>query len=230
LKTQKKKSQLLVFLFLVWINILLFYPQKIQAQASEFVDSIAQSFKQKPSFTAFWGSRNAFIANRRAQMTSYNIGVDFGKNLTVGGGFNLLMSPLFEKDMLLVEGVKLPVFKKWNINYMGYFIEYTFYNTRRWKFSIPVQAGWGLTYRSFYLNEKIIREDKQALFIYEPTMSGTYRITRYFGVGADVGYRLVFNKNKPIGRLTSPIYVFSFKIFYSRLYNDIKTKFGLKLP
>ncbi len=200
------------------------------AQTSQFTDSIAQSLKEKVYFTADWGSRNSFIANRRAQMTGYSIGVDFGKNLTIGGGINLLSSPLMEYGIIEINDIKITAPKKWNINYMAYYLEYTFYHTKHWKFSIPVQAGWGITYRSYYLNEKLTREDRKMMFIYEPTMSGTYKFHRYFGIGADVGYRIVFNKNKAIGRLTSPVYVFSFKVFYSRMYNDLKTKFDLKLP
>lgn len=202
----------------------------IYSQSSQFTDSIAKSLTEKVYFTADWGSRNSFIANRKAQMTSYNIGVDFGKNLTIGGGFNFLSSPLFEYTSMKVGDVNSPLIKKWNINYMAYYIEYTFYHTKHWKFTIPVQAGWGTTYKSYYLNDKLVREEKKLLLIYEPTMSGTYKFHRYFGIGADVGYRIVLNKNKAIGRLTSPIYVFSFKVFYSRMYNDIKTKFDLKLP
>ena len=202
----------------------------LNAQSSQFTDSIAESLTKKVYFTADWGSRNSFIANRRAQMTGYSIGVDFGKNLTIGGGVNLLSSPLMEAGIIEFNDVKIPVIKKWNINYMAYYLEYTFYHTKHWKFTIPVQAGWGLTYRSYYLNNNLIREDKKLMFIYEPTMSGTYKFHRYFGIGADVGYRIVFNKNKAIGRLTSPIYVFSFKVFYSRMYNDLKSKFDLKLP
>jgi hypothetical protein len=135
-----------------------------------------------------------------------------------------------ESSYININNILLPVVKKWNINYMGYFIEYTFYNTGKWKFTIPVQAGWGFTYLTYKLNNELIREKKRIMLIYEPTMSGTYRITRYFGVGLDVGYRIVINKNKAIGKLTSPIYVLSFKIFYSRIYNDIKTKFAIRLP
>jgi hypothetical protein len=201
----------------------------VVAQTSQFVDSIKLDLKKKPSFSYNYGTRNSFIQNRKAVVNQYQLGLAFGDNFGLGAGYNTLRFP----DFIFVSKTNNfpPVDVYWaHLNYVAIYAEYTFYRTKKWIFTIPVQIGAGQYYERKISLDKNPKLNRHFALIYEPTMKGTFKINKYFGLGADVGYRILLAGNREIKNFNSPIYVFSFKIFYGALYEEFKKRTGWKLP
>ena len=192
----------------------------VQAQLT---DSLMLSL-QKPVRLQFkLDTRNSFIASRRAQITGIKIGADFGKTLRIGGGFNFLNSNFTkEKNYPSPLGVDT-ILQKLKLRYMCYYIEYVFYRTPHWEFSVPVQFSVGAAWYNYtFKNVEGLRSRKHLVVLYEPTLSGQYKIFPWLGVGLDLGFRYALIKNKFIEeKLTSPIYVFKVLIYWGELYKKV---------
>ena len=79
-------------------------------------------------------------------------------------------------------------------------------------------------------DEKIA--DKRFVVIYEPGISVSYKIFKWLGAGADIGYRMMLRNNPAIPeKFNSPIYSFYGIIYWGELYKSIfpETKLAGKL-
>ena len=182
---------------------------------------MCKTIKQKVKFDANIDTRNSFIANQRAQMTGYKIGVQFGETFKVGGGFNYISDLYFDKKRTIVYDNLTVDLAQLKLRYWAYYVEYQFYNTKHWEFSIPVQIGIGRAYYQYYTSKRIT--PKTVAFIYEPSMNGTYKIFDWLGVGMNVGYRIMLkDKHKVSQNFNSPIYVLTSGVYFGVLYRKFK--------
>lgn len=197
----------------------------INAQTSHFLDSIDLSLKERPRFLIDYGTRNSFVAGRRAQMSAVRFGVTFGEKFSAGGGYNELTGRVYRTRYISKGTEELD---RLRVQYMAYFIEYTFYKTKHWEFTIPVQLGLGRSFYhpAFYVPNSLINYkmfNPKFILVYEPTMSCTYNFNRWLGTGVDVGYRVLLLGRKSVAqKFNSPIYVLSIKLYYGTMYRDIK--------
>jgi hypothetical protein len=221
-------------LFTIIVLFLFSFVGKAQS-TSPFLDSIQKSLKEKTRFTASINTRNSFVASQRSQVTGYNIGVSFGKKFTVGGGINILNTHIYKIQSFNDDGFTIPMVSKLSMFYMGYFVEYVFYRDKHWELTIPVQLGFG---NSFYeypdpkslSKNKLLKADKGIVILYEPGMSVTYDVFDWFGVGIDVGCRLMLKNNRHINQqFNSPMYVFNAKVYYGVLYRKFNQAVRKKL-
>jgi len=105
-------------------------------------------------------------------------------------------------------------------NYVTPFIEYSFYKSEHWYAEIPVQFGFGKARYVDSTTQEVL--DESNVFVYEPAMTIEYRFWRFFGVGAGVGFRLALkDKGKIEDVLTSPEYIFRFKIYFGDIYKEL---------
>ncbi len=66
---------------------------------------------------------------------------------------------------------------------------------------------------------------QSGILLYEPALSGQYKITRWFGLGMGAGFRIMLINNKGISsRFNSPIYIFKIKVFFGEIYRSIFLK------
>jgi hypothetical protein len=98
------------------------------------------------------------------------------------------------------------------------YTQYYFYKTRYWEFSILPQVGIGNTY--YRINQLGVNTEtpRTRVVLYEPMMTGEYKILKWLGVGADLGFRFAL-KNRSIvkERFTAPMYSFHVDIYWSTL-------------
>ena len=207
----------LLFIFL-FLNFLL--PRDAEAQ---FMDSLQAAVKEKPRFTFKFDTRNSFISNQRAEIFGFKLGVDFNKKIRIGGGLHTLNTALYkDKNLLSSEGIDTTVSMGLHFGYFAYYIEYVFYKTNRWEFSVPLQMGWGDSRYEYVFNGKKFVQDKKTIVVYESAVSGQYKFFKWLGVGADVGLRLMLRNNRAIPEsFNSPIYAFKLLIWYGEIYKAL---------
>jgi len=218
-----------------FISILLFVLiQTISAQPT--LDTITACLKQKPQVFAKLDSRNSFIANSRAKVFGIKLGLNYGKRVHFGIGYNQLYPPAnnFNKTFYIKENeiIKDSVIGKLNMFYFSAHIEYIFYQTKHWELSMPLQLGVGKTYYKYVYSEKKSIVEDNFNFIYEPAISIEYKPIKWIGIGADVGYRFMITDSRKLNqKFNSPTYAFKLLIYYSEIFKTIfpKSKLATKI-
>jgi hypothetical protein len=198
--------------------------------SAQLVDSIRTSLTKKTKLDARLDTRNTFITNQKSQVFGIKLGVTFGNRLKLGGGLNSLKDYRAERiihpatiDAFGVDTVSSVL----KLDYLCYYMEYVFYKTRKWEISIPVQIGFGNTRHEFYHKNKLHVINKKHLLIYEPTMSCKYKFFPWIGVGAEVGYRVVFGNTRVTRRdfkFAAPTYGLNLLIYYGELFRMVFPK------
>lgn len=176
-------------------------------------DSIKTSFSYKPKPVIKLEARNAFVTSSYVKMKAVKVGLNFHNTVRLGIGYSWMKSDY-------------EVYSKLDTNELRFgfglaFFDYTYYKSKHWNITIPIQLGFG---RIAYLNGDNIKAH-QWVPIYEPAMTVEYIFLKYFGVGFGAGYRVVAKATHPISQqFTSPIYIFKFKVSFGNIYKDVKRK------
>ena len=192
---------------------------------SQIIDSIRVSIHNKARFTCGLSTRYSFITGIKAPIFSAKLGVEFGHKFRVGGGISALEdnTPLYKYKYIPNSIGKIDSIKSsLRFNYFCYYVEYVFYKTKHWEFSIPLQMGIGNSRYEYVYSDTLRKENEKIVILYEPVIAGQYKIFDWFGFGANIGYRLMIVNNKAIQQnFNSPIYSFSMLIFYGELYKKL---------
>jgi hypothetical protein len=208
---------------------LLFLLFLMNSKAQPTLDTIRYCLQQKPQPFIKFDGRNSFIENSRAKIFGVKAGVSFGKRLHFGLGYNQLIPPTSSFDKIVYfpdsYGSMFPVIKRLRMYYLSVHAEYVFYQTKHWELSMPLQLGIGKSYYTYSIFGSKQRSDEAFNFIYEPAVSIEYKIVKWFGVGADVGYRFMLTSDKQLNtNFTSPTYAFKLLIYYSEIFKSLFPK------
>ena len=225
----RKGSSAFVFFL---ISLFPYFPISSSAQV---VDSIRTSFHKKPKLIGGINSKNTFINGFLSPVYTASAGLDFNHTVRIGAGYSWLQvfpyenekdnTPFYiDKTFSDASGI-YTVHPALRFNYVNLFFEYVYFKSNKWQFSVPLQVGVGNSEYQYNFNEKNISEDKHTILLYEPTVSGQYRIIKWFGIGLDVGYRIMLISNKNIGgKFNSPILNAGAIIYWGELYRMVFPK------
>lgn len=203
------------------ISILFFaFFMKVQAQ---LVDSIREAVKLKPKLSIRLDNRYSFAANTPAKISGFKVGVEFNDKFRVGGGYNILNSKLTKPVYIDSNNVIFDTaMSSLKMSYMSYFIEYVFFRNKRWEFSIPLQIGIGNTHYEYHYSSVKFRNNWSVIVNYEASISGHYKILKWIGIGAGLGYQLMLKNNPAIKEnFNTPVYSIKLKVFLGEIYRSV---------
>lgn len=108
--------------------------------------------------------------------------------------------------------------------YVAVYGEYVLLGNPRWEISAPVQVGYGKYYHEARSAEgQPLRSIRDRVWLLEPTIGGHYRVFRWFGLGAGVGWREAFSVKPQYGnQLDGPIFYGRVKFFLGDLYKVVR--------
>ncbi len=200
-------------------NFLFFALLCFELNAQNFEREIKSALKEKPRLEIKLDSRNSFISSSRVRVFGLKMGVVYDEKISFGIGYNFLFPSLDDRIVNYKNsGVRAELFYR----YWSPYLEYVFYEDKRWQLSIPVQFGIG---SSFYKTDTPGASEvilKKTVMSYEPAITFQYRFLDYFGAGMGIGYRLMIVPNNTIEeRFTSPVFLFKFKIYFQDFYHDL---------
>lgn len=194
--------------------VLLLTINNLFSQKDEFFEDISLAMKQRPKITLRFDSRNSFISNKRAQISSIKIGLDYQKKIRLGLSFSFLRSNFYIDRKITENNTEQTVTTKLHLEYISIFADYVFFKNKKWEFNLPIQLGGGYNYLKYNHNNNKQIIDKSFIIIYEANINGMYKLFKGIGVGAGTGYRIMLLGNPNIKEhFTSPIYVFRIKFF-----------------
>ena len=212
---------------------------QLKGVAQPTLDTIQWCLKEKPHLFGKIDTRNSFIYNSRIKIFGIKAGLNYGKRLHIGIGYNQIYpfaksSKNFNKQIYYTNAGEMEdsVTALLKLFYFSAQVEYIFYQTKNWQLSMPLQIGVGQTYYRYELLGRKEKSDAHACFIYEPAISIEYRFFKWIGVGADVGFRFMLTNSKLLNqKFNSPTYAFKLLIYYNELYKLAfpKSKWAAKL-
>ncbi len=208
---------------LFFVTIFIFLSQFIAN--AQLVDSIGEAIKFKPKLSVRLDNRYSFTATTPSTILAFKIGAEFNDRFKVGGGYNLLNSKLTKPVYLQADGRDTIVISNLKMSYMSYYIEYVFFRNKRWEFSLPIQIGIGNTHYEYRIDKFKFRNNWSMIINYEANISGQYKIIKWVGVGAGIGYQLMLKDNPAIKEnFNTPIYVIKLKVFLGEIYRSVFPK------
>jgi len=167
---------------------------------AQYMDTLRAAFTGKKSLDIGFDSRNSFVNHNRVGVQSIKLGINFEKKICLGMGYAWLNSrtPVFDTHPYYDADLNKDTFitRRLTFSYFRFNVNYSYYRSRRWEFSIPLQVGVGKL--GFKYNYRGIdkQSDEGFCFLYEPEVDVKFKVFRWFGVEGDVGYRFLFKDNK----------------------------------
>jgi hypothetical protein len=215
-----KNIFLLVFFTILSNNFL--QAQKTLKRAETFEEEFRQSFSVKPKLDVKFDNRFSFIRDNDVKTIGVKVGVSFNRKFKIGLGINQMLTSSGRQSVVndsLID-IDLEYF------YFSPYMEYVYYNSKRWEFSLSTQLGvGGASYQYVDLSGKKNKLIESTVLSYEPAMLIDYKIIRWFGIGTGVGYRLIYYKSPGVDeKFSSPEYVIKLKIYLGEIVRTITGK------
>lgn len=196
---------------------------------AQFLDTIKSVTKKRPSIDIRLESRHSFISNGIVKVSGVRLGLIFQKKLKVGIGYSWLNSDVSQNiEIINSEGKKQIVKNYLEFNYGALYTDFVFYKENRWQLSVPLQLGVGTAWFQHTNSNVKVLSKKHFLLLYEPGISVQYKLVKWFGVGADIGYRFTLKNTQYVGdKLNSPAYAFKLLFWFDQLFYTIAPKHQL---
>ena len=197
------------FLILIAFSFL----QPCVAQVPQIRDSLRVWFAAKPSFTMSLDGRSSFIGASPASVLGGRLGWDYGKVGVYAGLYTLqrrIVSLQYSRP-----GDTL--YRRLGMTYASATFEYLLYKDARWELKIPAQLGIGLATKTNIRNGFTGATTRVVMFPLEAQMTALYRLTRYLGLYAGLGFRMA---NGAGPSYNGSIYSIGATVFTGTLYKD----------
>ena len=208
-------------IFLLWL-----LPFQLSGQSQNpVVEDIKSAFSEKPEIDFKLETRNSFIASRHAGVLSFRLGLNFDDRIRTGLGYNFLITTVFN-ELTVTNSVdqREVLSARFKMRYINVYGEYRYYNKNRVELIFHLLGGLGSS--NFRYEDAHGVSDKtrnRFVLVYEPYMSGDYRVFKCLGIGAGLGYRLVYSPDRfSRTRLNSPIYIVKTKVYLQELYEALR--------
>lgn len=193
---------------------------------AQFLDTLNASFHTKPKFFFQVDAYNSFVSNKGANTFGYKAGLEFNNRIKMGIGYYKLISNIVRPDSVGQHNNTLPT-KQLEMYYVPVLFEYIFYNEDPWQVSIPINIGLGKSYFWYYKNTALERGqlDKKTVAVMTVNLDGQYKILKWFGVGAGLGFRVMLKDNNNINEtFNSVIYSLRLRLFVDEIYRSLFKK------
>jgi hypothetical protein len=170
----------------------------------------------------------SFIGNKSADVWGFRAGIEWNQTWRFGAGYNKIRSDIVERKILSGEElsyasndtVKAQLF----LTYFPVMAEYIFYRSDPWIISLPLQAGYGKSYFQYFDRDNDERKIfKRGVVVTQAGISAQYKIIRWVGVGAGLGYRLMLVNNPEIEtKMNSPVFAIGIKLYLGEIVKSIQ--------
>jgi hypothetical protein len=186
------------------------------------------SFKNKPKLFLTLDKTGSFVGGKAATTNEIKAGLEFKKKLRLGVGFAGLVSDVVEEKSVVTPATHIDslVNAQLSLSFLSINGEYVFYDSKRWQIAMPVGLGFGTSYFSYfegvdggYRNQRV---DEGGVVLFTAQGVATYRILRWVGLSAGLGFRQMLVSNPSVDEsFNSPVYVIKIRIFLGEIYKTV---------
>ena len=190
-------GRLLIFLIIFISPILTYAQDALDIEVGRHHDTIPlgkKAFWYKPKIVLGIGGHNSLVGGEKVRMTGVRLGLEFNHTWRFGIGTNRLNPPIHR----LGGDEQNPIFYRIDYGTANIFIEYIVLNNRRWEFSFPLEFGFGGTTISSRTdtNDFFVPDRGVVVRVRQLSAVGYYKVWKWLGIGASIGYRDVTAKSK----------------------------------
>jgi hypothetical protein len=194
----------------------------------QFLDTIRASFRVKPKFLFLLDTYNSFVSSEGANTFGLRAGLEFNKRVRISAGYYNLVSDIVKRKTVTdVFPNDTSLNARLDMNYFPVCFEYVFYNKYPWELSVPLNIGAGKSYFWYYRNAagEQGRIDEKTVVLGIVSAGAQYKIMKWFGVGAGLGYRVMLVDNSNINEnFNSVIYSLNLRIFLDEVAKSLFSK------
>jgi hypothetical protein len=171
-----------------------------QGQLRHMCDTIRHDVKKERTLALGLDSKNSFIRDLNLTMYGMQVGYLYNRRTNVHLGlyttFNrkktVFDNPTAGQDRIDAN----TVMNKFGMTYMNLEGEYYFYNTCKWRFSIPTGLGIGIGWDKYYKNNTFTHRTTSLVIPIELGFNATYKASWWVWIGAGLGTRLSLASQK----------------------------------
>lgn len=186
--------------------------------------------QEKESIQPFlvFDSYYSFIGNKSADVWGFKAGVEWNKQWRFGIGYNKLSSDIIEYKKLPAEEISYAkndtVKAQLFLTYYPVMAEYIFYRKDPWQLSTPIHLGYGNSYFQYFDKTDSGRKIfKHGILASQIGINAQYKVLKWFGVAAGIGYRIMLANNPDIDtRMSSPVFAVGIKVFPGEIIRSIR--------
>jgi len=171
--------------------------------ASSMATEDTNKFWHKPKFVLGLMGHNSFIAGKKVHLGGVRVGLEFNQRWRFGLGRNYFNPPVHHQGGTEQD----PKFYRVKFAYSNVFGEYIILNNRRWEISCPLVLGGGSTTIAVRENEvdAFVPYGSVRLTVMDLSAVGYYKIWKWLGLGASVGWRNVTSNDKTNPQLAATV-------------------------
>jgi hypothetical protein len=199
--------------------LLLLVPGYLNAQGTNIRHKIAPYF--------LYDSYYSFIGNRGADVWGFKAGIEWNQKWRLAAGYNRIQSDIIENKVLPQDELQYAkndtVKAQLYLRYFPLMAEYVFYTKDPWQLSAPLCLGYGKSYFQYFdKNEDRRQIFKHGVLVSDIGINAQYKIIKWVGVGAGVGYRIMLVNNPEIDtKFNSPIFSIRVKLFLGEIVKSL---------
>ena len=216
-------SRLVLLLFLLCFCSL---SQSFSLQLNDSIRAEAR-FLYRPKLVLGLDGHNSLVAGQTVKIGGVRLGLEFKRKLRLGCSFNYLNPPVYRETGTNTD----QVFYRIKFHYFGIFGDYVLLNNRYWELSVPLLLGAGRTVISSKsdANEQFQYFKTAKLNVIQASVVGYYKVFRWLGAGASIGYRNVISDDKNAPELSKivreafdgPNWAIKLKLYLGELYQTM---------
>jgi hypothetical protein len=186
---------------------------------AQYRDTIHHAFTSSKTMDGRYESKNSFTNGERIEVVSFKLGVTFGKKVSIGGGYAYLNSPLKNNNLLPSLSGSISYEKNsFSFRYLCYYVDFIFHKNKRWQLSSQVEFGAGLSKFERLSSGNKNTKAGNPMFLYNPAINIKFKLLKWLGAGATIGYRFMLMNETKLGRqFNSPLYSAGILIWWDEL-------------
>lgn len=204
---------------LLFIVLIIFYVMHLHAQDAVMSRSIQPVFMLDTYYST--------IGSRGADVWGFKGGVEVNHQWRFAAGYNKITSDIVERKRLygddIIHAGKDSAKAQLYMKYFPVMAEYIAHHKDPWEVSFPVQIGYGKSYFQYYdLNNEGRKIFNHGVLIMDAGVAAQYKIIRWVGVGAGLGYRVMLVNNPDIDtKFNTPVFSFRIKLFLNEIMHSL---------
>lgn len=189
--------------------------------------------KAKVRFTFGLDARRSFLLDQNASIGGMKIGFEIDDADRFGWGFYNLRNAAVLPDvpMLFTSADSMSSYVdtvdvSFNFSYNTLYYERVIFKNRKWEFATPFHIGGGRINATALDTNGIAQTFLDVRVIpMELSITGEYKIFRWFAVGAGLGYRAILTNDVQVQEAyNAPIYIVRAKVMFGELYRSVFKK------
>ena len=206
---------------------ILFFSLSFFNSKAQLFDTISASFHTKPKVFFQLDAYNSFVSDKGANTFGYKAGLEFNKRVKIGIGYYKLTSDIIRQVPVTYGQFDTLQNEQLDMKFIPVTFEYIFYNDDPWQISVPLNIGLGKSYFWYYKlpTTDHVEVNKQTVALMTVNVDAQYKIIKWVGIGAGLGFRVMLKDNDNINEnFNSVIYSLQLRLFVDEIFKSLFQK------